>query len=129
LVPFVFEYGYSEFTMHEMGIALQIIEIATESIPPDLKTVRVARVNLKVGKLSAVVPESLRFCFEVASRETALEGAELRIEEIPVVARCRDCQAEWTISEPAFACETCESGNLEILSGRELDIESIEIAE
>jgi hydrogenase nickel incorporation protein HypA/HybF len=128
-VSFVVECDYSEFIMHEMGIALQIIQIATESIPPDLKAVRVARVNLKVGKLSAVVPESLRFCFEVASKETALEGAELTIEEIPVVARCRDCQAEWTISKPAFACETCESGNLEILAGRELDIESIEIAE
>ena len=115
--------------MHEMGIALQIIEIAAESIPAELKDVKVARVNLKVGKLSAIVPDSLRFCFEVASKETALEGAELAIEEIPVVARCRDCQKEWTISEPAFACQSCESGNIEILSGRELDIESIEIAE
>ena len=115
--------------MHEMGIALQIIEIATESIPADLKDTKVARINLKVGKFSAVVPESLRFCFEVASKETALEGAELVIEEIPVVARCRDCATEWTISEPVFACQNCESGNFEILSGRELDIESIEIAE
>ena len=115
--------------MHEMGIALQIIEIATESIPADLKDARVARVNLKLGKLSAVVPDSLRFCFEVASKETALEGAELVIAEIPVVARCRDCHAEWTISEPVFACKSCESGNFEMLSGRELDIESIEITE
>jgi len=115
--------------MHEMGIALQIIEIATDSIPADLNDARVARVNLKVGRLAAVVPDSLRFCFEVASKETALEGAELVIQEIPVLARCRDCQAEWTITEPAFSCKTCGSGALDILSGRELDIESIEIAE
>lgn len=115
--------------MHEMGIALQIIEIATDSIPAEMKTAKVARVNLKVGKLAAVVPDSLRFCFEVASKETALEGAELVIVEIPVLARCKDCQAEWTITEPAFSCPTCESGALDMLSGRELDIESIEIAE
>ena len=115
--------------MHEMGIALQIIEIATESIPADLGDAKVARINLKVGKFSAVVPESLRFCFEMASKETALEGAELAIEEIPVTARCRDCETEWSISEPVFSCQNCESGNFEILSGRELDIESIEIAE
>ena len=114
--------------MHEMGIALQIIEIATDSIPKKLKASKVARVNLKLGKLAAVVAESLRFCFEVASKETALEGAELAIEEIPVLARCQDCKAEWTITEPAFSCPACESGALEILSGRELDIESIEIA-
>ena len=129
LVFFVVKYFHTGFIMHEMGIALQIIEIASESIPADLKDIKVARVNLKVGKLSAVVPESLRFCFEVASKETALEGAELVIQEIPVVARCNDCDTEWTITEPVFTCKNCESGNFEMLSGRELDIESIEIAE
>ena len=115
--------------MHEMGIALQIVEIATASIPPDLGEVRIARVNLKIGKLAAVVPESLRFCFSVATKDTPLDGAELAIQELPVLARCKQCNTEWTISEPVFKCEKCSSGDLEILSGRELDIESIEIAE
>ena len=47
--------------MHEMGIALQIVEIATASVPSELAGVRIERVNLKIGKLAAVVPESLRF--------------------------------------------------------------------
>ncbi|NOQ20598.1 MAG: hydrogenase maturation nickel metallochaperone HypA [Desulfobacterales bacterium] len=115
--------------MHEMGIALQIVEIATASLPADLGEARVARVNLKVGKLAAVVPESLRFCFDVAVKDTPLAGANLAIEEIPVVARCKDCNAQWTIDEPVFICKTCESGSLDILSGRELDIESIEVVE
>jgi hydrogenase nickel incorporation protein HypA/HybF len=113
--------------MHEMGIALQIIEIATASLPADLGEARVAKVNLKIGKLAAVVPDSLRFCFDVAVKDTSLAGADLTIEEIPVVARCKDCDAQWTIDEPVFICKTCESGSLEILSGRELDIESIEV--
>jgi hydrogenase nickel incorporation protein HypA/HybF len=115
--------------MHEMGIALQIIEIATASIPSNLKDVRIEKVNLKIGQLAAVVPESLRFCFEVAVKETPLEGARLAIEEVPVVAKCKDCNTRWTINGPAFSCEDCGSGSLDILSGRELDIESIEIAE
>ena len=115
--------------MHEMGIALQIIEIATASLPADLGGARVARVNLKIGKLAAVVPDSLRFCFDVAVKDTPLAGADLTIEEIPVVARCKDCNAQWTIDEPVFICKTCQSGSLEILSGRELDIESIEVVE
>ncbi len=115
--------------MHEMGIALQIIEIATASLPADLGEVRVAAVNLKIGKLAAVVPASLRFCFDVAVKDTPLAGAKLAIEEVPVVARCKDCNARWTIDEPVFICKTCESGSLEILSGRELDIESIEVVE
>ena len=112
-----------------MGIALQIVEIATTSLPADLGEARVARVNLKIGKLAAVVPDSLRFCFDVAIKDTALEGSKLAIEEMPVVARCKDCNAQWTIDEPVFICNTCESGSLEILSGRELDIESIEVVE
>lgn len=115
--------------MHEMGIATQIIEIASASIPQDLDDVRVERVNLKIGKLAAVVPESLRFCFDIASKETPLDGAELHIEEIPIVARCQACREEWVINEPVFTCVSCNSGEIDILSGRELNIESIEIAE
>jgi hydrogenase nickel incorporation protein HypA/HybF len=115
--------------MHEMGIALQIVEIATAAIPPSLESVKIERVNLKVGKLAAIVPESLRFCFSIAVKDTPLDGAELAVEEMPVIARCKQCHAEFTIDEPVFKCRTCGSGSLDILSGRELDIESIEIAE
>ncbi len=110
-----------------MGIAMQIIEIATESIPADAGNVRVEKINLKIGKLAAVVPDSLRFCFDIAVKDTLLEGAQLEIRELPVTARCRECDMQWTIESPAFVCDNCGSGSLEILSGRELDIESIEI--
>jgi hydrogenase nickel incorporation protein HypA/HybF len=43
------------------------------------------------------------------------------------VARCRDCQESWTVTEPVFTCRQCKSGHIDILSGRELDIKSIEI--
>jgi len=112
-----------------MGIAMQILEIATASIPADEGDVHVERVNLRVGKLAAVVADSLRFCFEIAAKETPLEGAELDIVEIPVVAKCKACNTEWTIEGPVFTCEKCKSGQIEILSGRELNIESIEIAD
>jgi hydrogenase nickel incorporation protein HypA/HybF len=115
--------------MHEMGIAMQIIEIATASIPGDMKNSRVQRVNLKVGKLAAIVPDSLHFCFEIASQDTPLAGAELVIEEIPVVASCNDCSFQWTINDPVFVCQKCKSGSIQLISGRELDIESIELAE
>ena len=113
--------------MHEMGIAMQIVEIATASIPDDIADVRVERINLKVGKLAAVVPESLRFCFEIVAKDTLLAGADLVIEEILISAKCNDCHAEWTIHEPVFTCNQCNSGAITILSGRELDIHSIEI--
>jgi hydrogenase nickel incorporation protein HypA/HybF len=115
--------------MHEMGIALEIIKIATDSIPANLKNPKVERINLKVGRLAAVVPESLKFCFEVAVKDTFLEGALLHIEDIPVTARCKDCGHSWTAIKPVFICEKCDSGSVELLSGRELDIVSIEVEE
>lgn len=114
--------------MHEMGVAMQIIEIAEASIPDDMTQSRIQRVNLKVGKLSAIVVDSLRFCFEVATKDTALEGAELVIDEIPVEAQCNDCGVRWMIESPVFVCHHCQGTQIELLSGRELDIESIEIS-
>ncbi len=115
--------------MHEMGIAMQVADIAKASIPEDMTDTPVERVNLKVGKLAAVVPDSLRFCFEIITKDTQLEGAELNIEVVPVQAKCKDCGAEWTIDDPVFKCEKCGSGSLEIVSGREIEISSIEIAD
>ncbi len=119
--------------MHEMGIAMQVVEIATstlkENVPEPRKDIRVEQVNLRIGKLSSVIPESLRFCFEIITRDTVLSGAKLEIEEIPVVARCKDCQSQWTITGPVFRCEKCQSGSLEILSGQELEIVSLELAD
>lgn len=115
--------------MHEMGIAMQVVEIAAASIPEHLKGSRVQGVYLKIGKLSSVVPDSLRFCFDIVSRDSAIAGAKLYIEEIPVTARCKSCGHHWTIEGPAFSCPACGSGTIELTSGQELDIASIEIEE
>ena len=115
--------------MHEMGIAIEIVKIATDSIPANLKNPKVARINLKVGKLASVVPVSLKFCFEVAAKDTSMEGALLHIEEIEVTVRCKSCGHFWTAMTPTFICEKCDGGSVDLLSGRELDIVSIEVEE
>lgn len=68
--------------MHELSIAHEIVETVRRHLPPD-GTRPVKRVSLKVGALNRITPDSLRFCFEAASRGTAVEGAELAIEETP----------------------------------------------
>jgi hydrogenase nickel incorporation protein HypA/HybF len=112
-----------------MGIAAEIVRIAVDSIPREMDGSRVVRVHLKVGKLAAVVPESLRFCFEIVARETAAEGADLEIQEMAVVAQCDGCDHRWEIENTVFSCPLCGSGAIEMLSGRELDIDSIELEE
>ena len=119
--------------MHEMGIAMEVLRIAQEAVPPAMAGVRIQRIHLKVGRLSAVVSDSLRFCFDVAAKDTCWVNSdctqELAIEEIAVNARCQDCAHQWAVDQPVFVCPACNSGRIDLLSGRELNIESIEIEE
>ncbi len=113
--------------MHEMGIALQIVETARCAIPAEMKNVRVEAIHLKIGRLAAVVPESLNLCMEVVTKDTPLEGCRIHIEEIPAVAGCRDCAYQWEAGETVHSCPACQSRNLDILSGRELNLVSLDI--
>ena len=115
--------------MHELGIALQIVRIALGAVPGDARSAKVETVRLNIGTLSAVVPDSLRLCFSLAARDTQLEGARLVINEVPASARCRTCSHEWAIDDYMFVCPECDGGDIEMVSGRELDVESIEIKE
>ncbi len=115
--------------MHEMGIAQELVQIALNALPADLKDPRVASLNLRIGKLSSVVPHSLTFCFEIITKDTPLESAQLNIEMVPVRIRCNTCDREWEADTPVFRCPDCEKSQIELLSGREIDIVSLELSE
>ena len=112
-----------------MGIAQQLVTIALDAIPDDIETPRVEKLNLRIGKLAAVVEHSLSFCLAVITKETALEGAELIIDEVPVCLRCESCNHEWQTEIPAFGCPACKNGQVTMISGREIEITSIELAD
>lgn len=111
--------------MHEMSLAQSILDIILQE-SGNHKVTRVLSVALKVGELSAVETESLRFCFEFLTKGTPAEGAQLDIERVQVTCRCQDCASDFTVKELTFSCPSCGSGKLEMLSGRELSVESFE---
>ncbi|MFB3813393.1 MAG: hydrogenase maturation nickel metallochaperone HypA [Terriglobales bacterium] len=115
--------------MHEMGIALEILNVAMAAIPPDMRDAKVEALNIKVGKLSGVVPQSLRFCFDVAVSDTPFAGVRLNIEEVPIEVECRDCGARMIIETAHFVCRGCQGARLELISGRELLVTSVEVAD
>jgi hydrogenase nickel incorporation protein HypA/HybF len=88
---------------------------------------QVVRVRLEIGKLSGVVPDALRFCFELATAETPLAGAALEIIEIPGRARCMQCLADVELEDQIALC-VCGSANLDFVSGQELKIKDVEVA-
>ncbi|MBI9088525.1 MAG: hydrogenase maturation nickel metallochaperone HypA [Desulfobacterium sp.] len=115
--------------MHEMGVAQQIANIAIDAIPSEIENPKIEVLNLRIGKLAAVVEHSLRFCMEIIAKDTPLEGARVVIDEVDVRARCKSCGHEWVVEGPAFRCPACTDGTVELLSGRELEISSLEIAD
>ena len=115
--------------MHEMGIAQQLAQIAIDSIPEDIENPKIERLNLKIGRLASVVEHSLTFCFEIIAKDTPLEGAELVIDVVPVMVRCKSCGNSWEVQGPIFKCPHCEDGEVEMLTGREIEITSLELAE
>lgn len=110
-----------------MGIAQQLVNIAIDSIPPDIKNPKISKVNLKIGRLASVVEHSLTFCFEIIAKDTPLEGAQIVIDFVPVTVRCKDCENQWEVEGPVFKCPHCEDGDVKMLTGREIEITSIEL--
>jgi hydrogenase nickel incorporation protein HypA/HybF len=90
---------------------------------------RVSVVNLRVGQLRQVIPDSLEFYFEFVARGTVCEGARLEHELIEARLRCRPCEREWGIDVPAVRCPTCGGGDVEVAGGNEFEVESIEVEE
>ena len=115
--------------MHEMGIAEKIVEIALASVPEDVKNPKIAKMNLSIGKFASVVEDSLRFCFAIIVKDTPLENTELIIKNVPVLVKCKKCSHEWEVDNPIFKCPECKGTDLDMLSGREIDIDSIELAD
>jgi hydrogenase nickel incorporation protein HypA/HybF len=115
--------------MHEMGIAVRIVEIACDSLPEGEQDLKIEAINLKVGKMTAIIPSNLRFCFDIAAKESVLEGARLNIEEVPITVKCSDCDADTVIENPLFECGTCGGKNIVVTTGRELIVSSIEVAD
>jgi hydrogenase nickel incorporation protein HypA/HybF len=123
--------------MHELALSRAIVDAALRHA--DGRAVRVVRI--RVGALRQVVPETLRFNFEIVTRDTACEGARLELELVDARLRCARCAREWDPSpRPAaeaselvtpsfFRCPECGAGESDVVAGEEMEVESIDVEE
>ncbi len=115
--------------MHELSIASSIVEIAAEHARQQGGG-RVASVTLRIGRLSCVHEDALRYSFDLVTEGTPLAGASLAVIEVPVRIWCAVCNA--VVELPGiqrFACPACGHLSGDVRAGRELDIESIQIVD
>ena len=109
--------------MHELSLSSAIVNTATKHAQGR----RVVVVNLRVGRLRQVIPDTLEFYFEFVARDTPCQGATLVQEVIDPRLHCIECDREWEIEIPHFRCPFCHGGEVEIACGNEFEVESIEV--
>jgi len=106
-----------------MTEALRMAEAAAKSAGAS----RILRLRLRVGRMSGVVPDALRFAFDVVTHQTLAAGATLEIEPVPAACWCMTCQAEFEGADFFNECPRCHNPSGELRRGRELEIAAVEI--
>jgi hydrogenase nickel incorporation protein HypA/HybF len=109
--------------VHELALSSAIVNTAAKHAGGR----RVALVSLRVGRLRQVVPDTLEFYFEFVARDSVCEGARLEQGVVPATLRCLPCDRTWPIDIPAFRCPFCGGSEVEIATGDEFEVESIEL--
>jgi hydrogenase nickel incorporation protein HypA/HybF len=112
--------------MHESSITDSLLSLALEKAK-DAKASKITRINVVFGELSGVVGECVQFYFDFISKNTLADGAVLNFEMKPTSLRCRKCAKEFTPLNHDWTCPDCHEISMEIVSGRECYMESIEV--
>ena len=112
--------------MHELSITQSMLDLVTEQAK-EAGAREVKKINLVIGEMSGIVEECVRFYFDFIGRETIAEGAVLSFKMIPATARCRSCGKLFELEESDWTCPHCQGDSVEIVAGKELFVESIEV--
>jgi hydrogenase nickel incorporation protein HypA/HybF len=110
--------------MHELSIAMNIVDIATKEAEKAGTDV-VLEVDLEIGTMAGIEFESLEFALSVATRGTIMENTTININRIQAMAKCIDCGEESDISDMFSGCPKCNSYNIILICGKELRISSL----
>lgn len=112
--------------MHELAVTQGILDIAVGEAKRTGKR-RVTQINIKLGVFSGMVPQCIQEYYDILSEGTAAAGAKLVFDKVPAVIRCRSCGAESEIQRFRLRCPVCGDNKADLIKGRELYIESLEV--
>jgi hydrogenase nickel incorporation protein HypA/HybF len=109
--------------VHELSICTAIAKIAHQAA--DGRPVE--RVRVDIGHLRQVVPDTLRYSWEMVVFGTPLDSVPLEVREVAAVIECRRCASRTTLDDPIFRCSACGSTETFVVSGNELLVTSLDL--
>ena len=112
--------------MHEFTITKSIVSIIMEKAR-EVKAHKITKVELLVGRLTGYVPECIQLQFQILSHNTPAAGASLIFHQPPIQLHCRKCHRDYTSDSMNISCPVCRTLEIDIQSGSELTVESIEV--
>jgi hydrogenase nickel incorporation protein HypA/HybF len=112
--------------MHEMAVTQNILAI-TLAHAERAGAKRVNVIHIKLGQLSSLVDDSIRFYWELIAQDTMAEKADLRFTRVPAQVVCLDCGSEFPLPKDSFLCPQCRSERFRVRAGDEMVVESIEV--
>ena len=112
--------------MHELSVTESVLEIACKHAEK-AKAKKVTDIHLVIGRLSSIVDDSVQFYWNVISKDTICENANLHFKREPARLVCLDCQTEYTLEDDLMPCPQCGSSKVRVISGDVFNLESIEI--
>lgn len=112
--------------MHEYSIVQALLN-QCESIATEHQAQKIAKVTVKIGKMSGVEPHLLEIAFDTFKESTVCEGAEFIMNIQPLTIRCNLCSAESELDEIAYCCPECESLDVSVVDGEDMFLMSLEM--
>lgn len=112
--------------MHELGLMTGIMT-SVQQAAEDAGASAVTDINISVGEMTEAIPDALQFAFEALRENTICADAQLHITMVKPRSRCLECGAEYEHDRFHMLCPECESFATELIAGREMHIDSIEV--
>ncbi len=112
--------------MHELSVAMSIVESVEAAVAAE-GGATITAVHVRVGAYCGVIPEALRFAWDVATANTKLAGSTLAIDEVAAAAYCPTCAAERELPGLRLICPVCGGPTPQLIRGKELDLLSVEL--
>jgi hydrogenase nickel incorporation protein HypA/HybF len=112
--------------MHELAITQSMFDIVLKQAE-QVRAKKINKINLVIGEMTGVVSDSVQFYLDFLTKDSIAEGAEVSVKMVPPQAQCRNCNQIFELKEFDWTCPNCKGNSVEIIAGKELFVESIEV--